>query len=394
MRIHSTIVVLAAVTSEVVAQGNVIQPPDTFRFAVAWEVAEGRHVMADSIGELSGIAVDHAGNVYVSDFSAAKVWVFDRNGNPLPGIGRKGQGPGEFDAPTGLGVGPDTRLYVRDLIRISRFASDPSTGRLTKYESSFRGPTFADWRSKRPTRFDVEGRVYVPHFNRMRRDGSPGYYFRYSSSGQVVDSVLVPRFPDAPSSTAFVRLSASGGRMLPGLNHAPFAPTPTWDVSPQGTLLVGSGDAYVVQEITFGGSEVRRYARTVPPERIPVQEHRDSLAALRARLDSVPVSLDRVEGMPADVRNLRVPEVFPAYMSVHSGSDGTVWIRRWPPGASVGTTFDVFLASGRFHAVVTLPRLIALEPAPVLSLDRVVAVAVDPATGANTIVAFEGSRRR
>jgi hypothetical protein len=379
---------------DAVAQRSVVQAPDTIRLGVSWEVAEGRHVMADSIGEISGIAVDQSGNVYASDFSAAKVWVFERNGSPRPAIGRKGRGPGEFDTPTGLGIGPDTRLYVRDLVRISRFGPDPSTGRLTKYDSAYRGPTYADWRSKRPTRFDADGRAYVPLFNRLRRDGSPGQYYRYASSGQVVDSVQVPPFRNAPSSTAFVRLSASGGRMLPGLNHPPFAPIPSWDVTPRGTLLVGSGDEYVVREITLEGREVRRYSRTVQPQRIPVQEHRDSVAALRARLDSVPVSLDRVEGMPGEVRSLRVPEVFPAYMSVYSGSDGSVWVRRWPSSSAAVTTFDVFLATGRFHAVVTLPRLIALEPAPVLSLDRVVAVAVDPTTGANTIVAFEGSRPR
>jgi hypothetical protein len=181
--------------------------------------------------------------------------------------------------------------------------------------------------------------------------------------------------------------------MLSGLNHVPFAPIPTWDVSPRGTLLVGYGDEYIVREVAFTGAEIRRFGRTVRPQRIPVQEHRDSLTALRARLDSVPVSLDRVEGMPPEVRNLRVPESFPAFMSVYSGSDGTVWVRRWPL-VSRGSTFDVFTASGNFQAVVTVPRMIALEPTPVLSLERIVAVAIDPATGANSIVTFQAGNRR
>src|SRR5688572_17346541 len=141
------------------------QAPDTLRMRVAWEVAEGRNPTADSLGELSGVAVDRSGIVYVSDFSATKIWVFDAGGRSVAGIGRKGQGPGEFQAPTGVAVAPDGRLYVRDAVRVSRFGADPQTGRLTRYESVFPGPTMADWRSKHATRFDTAGRLYYPAFN-------------------------------------------------------------------------------------------------------------------------------------------------------------------------------------------------------------------------------------
>jgi len=116
------------------------QAPDTIRMRLAWEVVEGKHPTADSLGELSGIAVDPAGNVYASDFSATKIWVFDRTGRSLPGIGRKGQGPGEFAAPTGIAIGPDGRLYVRDQVLATRFAADPTTKRLTRYENGFHDP--------------------------------------------------------------------------------------------------------------------------------------------------------------------------------------------------------------------------------------------------------------
>lgn len=361
---------------------------------LVWEVAEGRHPTADSLGELSGIARDRAGNVYVSDFSAAKVWVFNRAGRSQAGIGRKGQGPGEFEAPTGLGIGPDGRLYVRDVVRVSRFAPDQGTGRLTRYETAFRGPAMADWRSMRATRFDAAGRLYYPAFNTIDRSRRTGQYFRYTTAGELVDSVEVPAFPNAPRSTAYVRLSASGGRMLRGLNYVPFTPLPTWDISPRGTLITGTGQSYVLRETDFAGRDVQVYRRAVPPDRIPAPQRQDSIAALRARLDSVPVALDRVEGMPSEVRTLRLPDVFPAYMIAYAATDSRVWVRRWPVGGADRSVFDVFEPDGRLRAVVLLPRAIAAEPTPVLSLHGIAAVAVDSETGANTVLWFEVVPRR
>jgi 6-bladed beta-propeller len=77
------------------------QQPDTIRLALKWEVTEVTHTVAESLGVLSGIAVDRLGTVYVSDRSASKIWVFDSLGRSQRGIGRKGQGPGEFQSPTG-----------------------------------------------------------------------------------------------------------------------------------------------------------------------------------------------------------------------------------------------------------------------------------------------------
>jgi hypothetical protein len=363
------------------------QAPDTIRMRLAWEIAEGRHPTADSLGELSGVAVDRSGNTYVSDFSATKIWVFDANGRSVAGIGRKGQGPGEFQAPTGVAVAPDGRLYVRDVIRVSRFSADPPTGRLTRYESVFTGPAMADWRSMHATRFDTAGRLYYPAFNMVDRTARTGFFVRFSPAGAVVDSVLVPAFPGAPGSTAFVRLGERGGRMLPGLNHAPFAPVPTWDITTRGTLLTGDGREYVIRETDAAGREARVYRRQVVAERIPPRERQDSAAALQARLDSVPVPLDQVQGMPPDVRTGRVPELFPPYMAAYGGADGRVWVRRWVAG-SRQSVFDVFDPDGRLRAVVVLPNEIAVRPTPVLSLSGGAAVGIDRETGANTILRF------
>jgi hypothetical protein len=371
------------------------QQADTIRLALRWEVTEETHTVAESLGVLSGVAVDRAGNVYVSDRAAAKVWVFDPSGRSQRGIGRKGKGPGEFDSPTGLVVGPDGRLWVRDVVRVSRFTTDPTTGRLGRFESSFNGPAMGDWMSDRASRFTTQGGFVYPEFNVMIRDPAKartGRFLVMGPDGVMRDSIVVPSFPGAPASTARVQLDANNGRMVRGLNHVPFAPLPVYDVTPRGTLLLGDGRAYVIREVDRAGTLVREFKRNVAGDRIPAAERRDSTNALRARVDSLQWPKDRVEGVPPDVWAMKLPETYPPYMAVYAGLDGRVWVRRWVANGERRSVFDVFEADGRFRAVVEVPREIATLPTPVLSLDGIAAIGVDRETGANTILRFRPAR--
>ncbi len=62
----------------------------------------------------SDVAVDTAGNVYVLDSGNHRIQKFDARGNFLASLGRKGQGPGEFQLPQSLDIDAEGRLYVSD----------------------------------------------------------------------------------------------------------------------------------------------------------------------------------------------------------------------------------------------------------------------------------------
>jgi len=69
-----------------------------------------------------GIALDTAGNIYVSHFQASKrsditphrVSVYSPEGKQLHAWGKTGTGPGEFNYPGGLAVAPNGHIYVAD----------------------------------------------------------------------------------------------------------------------------------------------------------------------------------------------------------------------------------------------------------------------------------------
>jgi hypothetical protein len=379
----------AVVTLALAAHGLHAQRADTVRLALLWSVVEGEHETADSLGVLSGIAMDANGTVYVSDRAENKLWVFDARGRSVRGIGRRGQGPGEFQAPTGIAIGPDNKLYVRDQNNVTRFAGDPQTRRLTRYDTRYNGGAFNDWLSMLASRFDERGRMYYPNFNQGGLTTRMGQWWIFSPAGERVDSISVPFIEGTPPAWASVRESANGGRLLRGMNHVPFAGLPGWDATPRGTVVYTSGREYLIREVDRKGRLVREFRRDVPPLRIPATERRDSLEALRSRRDSVSgVPRTQVVGVPQDVWALQLPQTYPPIRNIFAAPDGLLWVRRWVPNGHTRTVFDVFEADGRFKTVVDLPAYLLPDITPVLRLDAIAGIGADAETGAMTVLRF------
>lgn len=241
---------------------------DTVRMELDWTVAPGEHPAADSLGYLTGVAVDHDENVYVSDRLASKLWVFAADGGLLGSIGGEGEGPGEFVAPTGPSVGPDGRLYVRDVQRVTVFGPDEASGLLSRVETTFSGPTYPDWTSTRTTRFDSSGAMLYPG-QRWQEDDTATQYVVCFVSGEATDSILAPSYANGPPVTAHHQTGPGGGRMLFGLNHVPFAVLPVWDVFAGSAIVSGDGRTYRLVVTDFAGLVQDTLGRSVEPVVLP-----------------------------------------------------------------------------------------------------------------------------
>jgi hypothetical protein len=284
-------------------------------------------------------------------------------------------------------VGPDGALYVRDQTsRVTRFVSRASSALLDSVATTWRGPVYPQ--SDKATRFDAGGRLYHPH-EAGTFESRQYFYLMYDGGGQFIDTLMVPDIPSMPPATAWFRTSEQGGRMVEGLNRVPFSAVPSWDVNSDGTLVFGDGGEYTLFVTNTKGDTLRRIGRNVRPSSIPAEERRDSAAALQARKDTLPVPISEVFSVPDDVKEGKLPETLPAFLSIHTPSDGRIWVERWPPtGRSGETFFDVFDPQGLYLGVVVVPASILSEPAPHVTSDRIFGITRDEMTGVERVAVF------
>ena len=86
--------------------------------------------------QIGSIDVDSQNNIYVLDSGNHRVQKFDKDGNYLQTIGRKGQGPGEFMRPINILLDAQGNIYVLELRKLNLFDSKGN------YIKSFVPPTF------------------------------------------------------------------------------------------------------------------------------------------------------------------------------------------------------------------------------------------------------------
>lgn len=73
---------------------------------------------------IEDIGVDNRGNIYVLDAGNYRIQKYASDGKHLQTIGRKGQGPGEFDTPYGMFVNEEGGIYIHDGMRVKVFDRD------------------------------------------------------------------------------------------------------------------------------------------------------------------------------------------------------------------------------------------------------------------------------
>ncbi len=125
------------------------------------------------------VAVDSAGNVFVSDQANDRIQKFDSAGNPLLTIGSWGDEPGQFRSLEGLTIGPDDKLYVVDDVNDNLQIFDNNGLFLARYTAT-------------------NSPLHLPNPENVAVD-SRGYVYIID---ETLDSIQVMTFPD-PSGHPF-----------------------------------------------------------------------------------------------------------------------------------------------------------------------------------------------
>jgi sugar lactone lactonase YvrE len=169
----------------------------------------------------TGIAVDHTGNVYISDHDNSRIQKFDSNGKFLTNWGSKGNVDGRFDSIEGLAVDPSNNVYVVDSgnNRIQKFDSNGKF--ITSWGSGGQGD--GQFNQTRGIAVDSSGSVYLVDSgnNRIQKFDSNGKFItKWGSYGvgkfRFADSIAV----DSLGNNVYVSDSDSRSIKIFSLTHS------------------------------------------------------------------------------------------------------------------------------------------------------------------------------
>lgn len=308
---------------------NLSQPRDgvlTPKLTELWSVGGENDPQGELINRPFEIRLASDGTVYVLDWGDTCIRVFDARGKLLRQVGRKGQGPGDFDTPCWFDVDGGGRIHVVDMrnMRVTRF--DPSG----KYETSFRLEKIASG-----IRVDGRGRIWCGEM----ATGEP----ELTSEFKIVQRMLTlvryeadgknPRRVGPFSSEKMMMKAVGGGGVVSG--SSPAAPQAGWAIAPDGRLWLGHNQSYDIGVFDADGQPLFRFGRDFKPVR----------------------NNSFYEIAPANRKNTVVPETFPAFApDFFFDEAGNIWLRMFRnDDKDEPHRYDVFSPQGVYLKQLVLP---------------------------------------
>ena len=271
------------------------------------------------------------GRVFVG--GATEVLAFDGDGVYQGEIGREGEGPGEFQLLTGLGMHRDT-LWAGDAVsgRVSRFLPDGSLLDVITPPPSVRGgPSFLI--------LAADGSV-VGNPLSLVRPGAPGssrltVWWRWraeeGSGAGVVDTLIATEVRD---DLLQISVGSMSPRPQPFIEREPvaFGGAESYALAAHASREDDDG-LIVVERLHFNGAADTAVAVRYRPRPITsedVDRVVDELGRMLSRRPGalVPASRPRPEIARELRRAIRTPEYHPPLTDLVQGTGGSIWIGR------------------------------------------------------------------
>jgi len=332
------------------------------------------------LSNVSGVDFDGAGNLFVLDAGNQRVLVFDRRGRFVRSIARRGGGPGELMAPTGLAVLADGTVVVADLGRsaLSVFAPDGTFRFNVPYADSLGAPG-PEQRGATPSLLAYPSGVAVFGGLRMMVAG-PGVGGPPQPPTDVpvyvrpLDAKAPPRLLyRIPREAPVMRGSGDGNNRSVRITQRAFSPQPSWAVLPDGGLIVVSGTTaeYRLSLVSTDGQVRGTLTRPIEPRR-PSRDDQDrareqlaermrsGTGMIRMTVRAGPEGVDRSVStggggsgpgeaeIQAQVRELQFADRIPVIAGLRSDPQGRIWVGRAPRQVGDDGPIDLLDAQGRY----------------------------------------------
>lgn len=316
----------------------VVVNPDPADAPAPWTLVERFRIGSlqadgpDLFGQISGLQLGPAGEVYVLDGQASEIRAFGADGVFQHAFGGEGQGPGELSSASGLAFDAHGTLWTMNWANGRYSGFDPATGAVRS--EPLRAISFASfpWGGA----FEQGSRLVDIGLD---RNGAQAL-LRLDSAFVPHDTLVLPVVPPE-NLVAFRR----GSLMIASLPD-PFAPRPAWAVRPRGGVIVGDGATYRLHRVTFEGDTTMTIQLDRAAVPVSAAERDSALALFREMAESL-------DGVTAS-RKVNARATQPAHGRIFVDDQDRSWVwsmRR----AGADPVWDVFDEDGRYMGSVPVP---------------------------------------
>ena len=341
-----------------------------------YELGEPEAVSGD-FASVNGIRTRPDGSLLVADATSGELVVLDLDLGTRTVVGGRGEGPGEYQAPSRIWALPGDSTLLLDVgnNRLTVLAPDLSFGatRPMFEMDPDRGIVLLN-----PQAIDGAGRMYSTglsiNLGSPRATGGSG-----SDSLSVLRTTLDDLTPDtvarlAPRSTAEVEMRSNRGDRMVTMQRTPYSASDSWGVAPDGRVAIARAADYRLEWISSDGSV--RSGSPVAWDAVPVGQAEKEAWVREQSSRSVQTATFMTgggggaspsSGMAAgaarsmtfgggseDVDDYQWPETLPPFTgSILIDPEGRAWLRRHQP---VGAPFlyDIFTPDAEHAGTVEI----------------------------------------
>jgi len=284
--------------------------------------------------EILDVGVDEQENIYVLDSKEAQISVFNKAGEYLRTIGKKGQGPGEMQRPRNVYITPGNEILVSDRPRFLHFFM--LSGEYLRSISLGR----------------------IPLISRPKVDSQNDIIGRYTLFGPSRASFVLAKLDSGLNE--IIRIFSYEYDITPKI-HNVYPPECFWDVRKDDGIVWGYSDKYELQVLDGSGRIRQKIIKDYVPMAITEEEKREWLDFAFGD-----------KGVPPDEKVIWEKH-HNAFHSLHVDDSSRIFVETYEKAIEGrGLYYDIFDPEGRFIAKI------ALRSAPrVVKMDRIYSIEED-----------------
>lgn len=326
----------------------------------------------EQFGNVSRVAFDGAGRLYVFDSQVNRFFVVDADGTLIRQIGREGDGPGEFRNITDWVVTEDGRLVVRELRRRAYHLFDPNGDfdRMVRMGGNpsiaLAGLLIAQRGADAVITTPIGSRAFASSMSAS--DG--GIPRRDPATSRPIE--LVSLAGDEVVTDTIVDAWLPPGREGVGPNifglprPLTFDPKLHWGVRPDGSVAFADSTTYAIKIAAAGTGISRVLTRPFAPEPMTGRRVGDEKDRRLRELEAIPdEELSRtgsiINGQPVrrdpeverqrrrdDIQNMEFFSEVPVIRGLFVGWDGTIWVQRRGEEPDSDGPVDLLMPDGTY----------------------------------------------